>query len=105
MSQVVNTNSNRSIIDRTEKDWYINDFRDLRVNYNRPIWIQEISQLQENQYIDKILNTETIDVNKDQTQLENFKDKYLVIRLIFDNFANKKINTNYSVENEQVSLH
>ena len=105
MSQVVNTNSNRSIIDRTEKDWYINDFRDLRVNYNRPIWIQEISQLQENYFIDKILNTETIDVNKDWTQLENFKDKYLVIRLIFDNFANKKIITNYSVENEQVSLH
>ena len=104
-SQIVNTNTNASIIDRTEKDWFINDFRDLRINYNTPIWVSEVSKLQEKYFIDKILNTASLDLNKDWTQLESFKDKYLVVRLIFDNFANKKIITNYSIENEQVSLH
>ena len=56
-------------------------------------------------YIDKVLNETTLDFNKDWYELESFRDKYLVVRLIFDKFANKKIITNFSVENEDPSLH
>ena len=104
-NQVVNTNTNHSVISRTEKDWYINDFRDIRVDYSKPIWNSNVNTLQTNYYIDKVLNTSSLDINKDWTQLENFRDKYLVVRLIFDNFANKKLITNFSVENEQQSFH
>ena len=58
-----------------------------------------------NSYIDKVLNETTLDFNKDWYELESFRDKYLVVRLIFDKFANKKIITNFSVENEDPSLH
>lgn len=104
-SQIINNNTNTSIIDRTEKDWFLNDFRDYRIDYTKPIWNSDPLKLQDKYYIDKVLNISTIDYNKDWTQLENFKDKYLVVRLIFDNFASKKIITNYSIENEQLSLH
>lgn len=103
-NQVINTNNNQVIIDRNEEDWTINDFRDIRINYKKPIWNSNISSVQNEYYIDKVLNTSTMDINKDWTQLESFRDKYLVIRLIFDNFANTKLLTNYSVENEQQSF-
>lgn len=105
MNQVINTNVNQSIIDRNERDWLINDFRDIRIDYTKPIWNSNISSLQSEYFIDKILNTSTLDINKDWTQLESFRDKYLVVRLIFDKFANKKLITNFSVENEQQSFY
>ena len=69
------------------------------------MWISDISSLQDNYYIDKVLNEQTLDINKDWSQLESFRDKYLGIRLIFDNFANKKLITNFSIESEDPSLH
>lgn len=102
--QIINSNSNVSVIDRREEDWLINDFRDIRINYNVPIWNSDIYSLQDEYYIDKKLNTSSLDIYKDWTQLESFRDKYLVIRLIFDKFANVKLITNYSVENEQESF-
>ena len=103
--QIVNNNDNTSVIDRTEIDWLINDFRDIRVDYTKPIWNSKITSRQTEYYIDKVLNEPTLDINKDWTQLESFRDKYLSIRLIFDNFANIKLITNYSVENEQQALY
>lgn len=109
LHQVVNTNDNSSIIDRTERDWIVNDFRDIRTDYTQPIWDHSISSVQDEYFIDKVLNTSTLDVSKDWSQLESFRDKYLVVRLIFDNFASKtpnvKLIMNYSVENEQQSFH
>ena len=102
--QVVNNNSNEIIVSKREKDWNINDFRDIRIDYTKPIWNSNISSLQSEYFIDKILNTSTLDINKDWTQLESFRDKYLVVRLIFDKFANRKLITNFSVENEQQSF-
>ena len=104
LNQIINTNSNQSIIDRRERDWFINDFRDIRIDYSKPIWNSNLSSLQSEYYIDKVLNTPTLDINKDWTQLESFRDKYLVVRLIFDKFANKKLITNFSAENEQQSF-
>lgn len=103
--QVTNTGNNISIIDRTERDWFINDFRDIRVDYSKPIWRSDITSVQPEYYTDKVLNTSTLDENKDWTELESFRDKYLVVRLTFDNFADKKLITNFSVENEQISSH
>jgi len=105
MEQVINPNNNSIIIDRTEIDWLINDFRDMRIDYTKPIWDSDIHSLQNEYFMDKILNSSTIDINKDWTQLESFRDKYLVVRLIFNTFADVKLITNYSVENEQQSLY
>lgn len=103
-NQVINNNDNTFIIDRNERDWTMNDLRDIRINYTDPIWDSNTSSLQNEYFIDKTLNTSTLDINKDWTQLESFRDKYLVIRLIFDKFADIKLLTNYSVESESKSF-
>jgi len=106
-NQTINENNNDIVIERRERDWNINDLRDIRTNYNLPIWNSKLSSVQSEYFIDKILNTSSLNVNKDWTQLESFRDKYLVVRLIFDKFAtssNIKLITNYSTENEQQSF-
>jgi hypothetical protein len=107
LSQQVNNPNTlilKSIIERREKDWFINDFRDMRVKYTLPIW--DASSLNNNHlfYGNKLVDG-IIDINKDWTQQEVFRDKFLVIRLIFDNFANLNLTTNYISENFQVSQH
>lgn len=101
--QVNNINNNEILVDRNERNWNINDFRDLRINYNVPIFKSDLKSVQDNYYIDKVLNTESINYNKNWTQLENFRDKYLAVRLIFDKFADTKMLLNFSLENETVS--
>ena len=103
LNQVINNNDSQNI-DRNERDWTLNDLRDIRTDYTNTIWDSSLASRQSTYYIDKVLNNSTLDFNKDWTQLESFRDKYLVIRLIFDNFANIKLITNYTVENEQQSF-
>lgn len=105
--QIINTNNNVIVIDRKETDWLINDLRDIRINYESPIWNYNLDNRQNNYFIDKVLNESSLDIDKSWTDLESFRDKYLVIRLIFNNFAERdeqtKLITKYSVENEQYS--
>ena len=105
MSQQVDNISTDSIIaDRTERNWSLNNLRDIRIDYNKPMFISDLSLLQDNYFTDKILNEVTIDYEKDWSQMESFRDKYLVVRLIFDNFADVKLLMNFSVENETKSI-
>jgi hypothetical protein len=90
-------------IDRNERDWTFNDLRDLRVDYTVPMFYKDVSYLQSSYYIDKIVNPAAISVNKDWTQLESFRDKFLVIRLIFDTFADTRLIFNFSVTDKKVS--
>ena len=101
--QVINE-ANTILIDRNERNWTFNDIRDVRVNYELPIFRKDKSSLSSEYYIDKILNDSSIDFNKDWTQLQSFRDKYLVLRLIFDNFDNIRLITNFTKENETNSF-
>ena len=104
MQQVSSPNPGSVIIDRNERDWELNDLRDIRVDYNQPIFNETLTARQQDYYIDKVLNISSIDLNKDWTQLESFRDKYLVLRLIFDNFDDVKLILNYSAELEKPSF-
>lgn len=103
LEQQTENNFEDIIIDRNERDWTINDLRDIRINYNIPIFRKDLTSLQDSYYIDKILNQDSLDPEKDWSQLESFMDKYLVVRFIFDNFDTIRLITNFSVENEQDS--
>lgn len=107
-NQTINLNNNSSIIDRRERDWLVNDFRDIVIDYTKPLWNSSIEATKGFYYIDKVINESVLDYNKSWEQLESFRDKYLVVRLILDNFADKesnvKLTTNYTAENEQQSF-
>ena len=91
----------RLIIKKVNKDWRINGFKDLVININEPLFKTDWDSIKDNYFIDKVVNTDIIDINKDWNQQERFKDKYLGIRLIFDNKTNTKLVTNYVIESEQ----
>lgn len=103
LQQVQNLPGDSIIIDRNEKDWTINQLRDIRTDYTKPIFKSDINSIQDNYFIDKVVNESTIDFNKDWSELESFRDKYLVVRFIFDNFDDVKLLLNYSIENEILS--
>lgn len=100
LQQVQNLSGDSIIIDRNERDWTINDLRDNRVDYTKAIFSERVEDLQNDYYIDKVLNPGVIDYNKDWQDLESFRDKYLVIRLIFDSFDDVKLVLNHTVETE-----
>ena len=106
--QINNLNNDEIIVDRNERNWSINNLRDIRINYSEPIFKSDLLSLQDNYFIDKVLNENSIDYDKDWSELESFRDKYLVVRLIFDNFAEHtqhengtvKMLMNFSMESE-----
>ncbi len=103
-NQISNHNLQDIIADRNERNWTINDLKDMVVSKNSPMFISDIRQLQSEYFIDKKLNNAIIDYDKDWTQIENFRDKYLVVRFIFDTFADIKLITNFTANTEGFSI-
>lgn len=101
--QQIQSKESVSIINKNEKDWTINDFRDMVSNYNIPMFLKDKNSVQGSEFYDKVLNTNAIDLDKDWTNQEPFRDKYLIIRLIFNTFGDTKLVLNYSIENENIS--
>ena len=91
-------------VDRNERDWTVNDLRDLRYrDYNIPMFKKDVASLQTLYYIDKIVNSAAIDPVKNWTELESFRDKFLAIRLIFDTFADTRLIFNFSTSDKNPS--
>lgn len=105
LQQTTNTVDTGSILaDRNERDWTLNDMRDIRINTAVPMFIKDLAQMQGNYYIDKIINSAAISYSKSWNQLESFRDKFLVVRLIFDTFdTNKRLTFYYSYLQKEMS--
>lgn len=91
------------IIGKTEDTWNLNNLRDYRTSYQTPIFSSNWSDTQLQYPIDKVVRNSDIDFNKDWSQIESFRSKFVVIRLKFDNFATVKLTTRYSIEGQQIS--
>jgi hypothetical protein len=102
--QVVSLAPGTIAIDRNERNWTLNDIRDVRIDYTQSIFNSDILSVQDEYYIDKVLNAATMSFAKDWKEKQSLRDKYLVIRLIFDNFEDVKLLMNYSIENETESF-
>jgi len=99
-----NISSTSILIDRNERDWSLNDMRDIRIDTNVPMFIKDIGQLQSVYYIDKIVNSASISYSKSWNELESFRDKFLVTRLIFDTFdTNTQLIFYYATFNKVMS--
>ena len=71
-------------INKDEKDWSINDFRDYCIDNSVPMFTQEWNSKKNNFYIDKVVNVNNIDYNKDWTDIQFLRDKFLSVRFIKD---------------------
>jgi hypothetical protein len=101
--QVLDNNPENIFIERYEKDWHINGFRDYRDNSNIPFFSKSLTDRQDNYYIDKVVNPLAVNFNKNWFEIENFRDKFLVVRLIYDNFADVKLTMEFSVSEPKIS--
>jgi hypothetical protein len=82
--------SNGVNITKKEGNWIINGFRNYVTINNKPLFSREWSKIQNNFPIDKVVNTEVLDSEKDWNELEMFRDKYIIVRLIDTNDDNTK---------------
>lgn len=90
---------------RTDGIWSINRLRNYVDNYESPLFLKDWQSLKSSYFIDKLPNGQIINLNKNWTELERIKGKYVIIRLIFNNFANNvQLLFNYSSSQEEQSL-
>lgn len=87
-----------------EGNWNINELRDYRVDYTRSMFISKPSLIQTGYFQDKIVNPDTVDFEKSWMDLESFRDKFLIIRLIFDTFADVDLALKFSMQDERISI-
>ena len=98
INQQVTNNPGEVIIDRNELNWTINELFDYRVDYNVPIFDENVQQLQNAYFIDKVINVFSIDQNKDWFDTEKFRDKYLIVRLEFSTLDDIELITQYLLD-------
>lgn len=101
--QLVNA-ANTILITRRERDWNINEFRDYVDRYDKSLFSSDWALIRGQYPIDKVINGDVVNYNKSWHELEIFRDKYIIIRLKFDNFSNVNLTMNYTLETEQPSL-
>ena len=104
INQIENVSGDQITIDRNERNWTINEIRDYRTDYLNSIWTENWTEMQIEFPIDKVINSSTISFTKDWYDLQPMRDKYLIIRFIFDNFDNISLTTNYTFEKENRSF-
>lgn len=102
LQQVVNT-SGEILITRKEKNWNLNELRDIVTDYSKSMFTKDWVSIKGNYFIDKVLNPLAVDFSKPWEELQNFRDKYIIIRLKFDNFDSVNLILNYSLQTEQSS--
>jgi len=88
------------LADKKDKEWRINQLRNYVVDNSKPLFITNIEQLQQQYFIDKILNEDVIDFNKKWSDVEKLRDKYLEVRLFFDNLDNVRLSTVFVIDKD-----
>lgn len=80
-NEVESWSSSTSFARRLGKIWRINNIRNLVTNTTKPIFNSNITDIQSEYYIDKILNTDVIDYNLSQYKMTKMNDLWLGLRL------------------------
>lgn len=91
------------LITRKERDWNLNELRDYTVDPAQPLFTKDWSKLKFSYYVDKVVNTANINYLKNWDELEMLRDKFMIVRLKFDNFSDVNLILNYTLETEQDS--
>lgn len=111
MNVAVQQNSQNSLLKRKDRVWFLNHFRDIAISRTQTtvptLFTNEWAFLSGTPYLDKIVNVSAIDTTKAWYQTQPLKDRYLQVRLFFDNLADPgryKITTNFILSSAQQSF-
>ena len=100
--QITNT-PGQVLITEKEGNWNMNDLRDFVDDPSKPLFSTSWSKIQNAYFTDKVVNTANINYNKPWSELESLRDKFIIIRLKFDNFDDVNLIFNYGLITESVS--
>lgn len=102
-SNQIKTSSGSIIISKEGDDWNLNAFRDLVVDYNQSLFSSDWQDTKDRYYIDKVINPQSTSISKNWFDRTTFSGKFVVIRLIFDNFNGINLGINYSIDTQEIS--
>lgn len=86
-----------------EKDWSFNKFLDLVQNPNVKLFKNDWVSIQSAYPIDKVVNTDNINLNKPWYLRARFRDKYIKVRFIGNNLDNNNLNCKFVSCNFRIS--
>ncbi len=112
MPNAVTQVQQQSLLKRKDRVWFLNHFRDIakdRTQSTVPsLFTNDWTSLAPYPYLDKVINTSAIDPTKGWYETQPLKDRYLQVRLFFDNLAGipgrYKITTNFILGSAQQSF-
>lgn len=93
------------LITRKERNWNLNEIRNYVVDPALPLFSTSWEQLKDTYYMDKVVNQDNIDFTMLWSDTEMLRDKFIVVRLIFDTFDDVNLIFNFGMETEQISNH
>jgi hypothetical protein len=91
------------LISKEGENWNLNAFRDQVADYNKSLFSSNWEDIKDKYFIDKIVNANVVATRKQWYERKTFSGKFVVIRLIFDNFNGINLGLNYSIDTQQVS--
>lgn len=101
---IKNPSSTQAEVERVGGNWHLNNFRNLVIDTKVPMFVTKLSLLSSYYFIDKLVNQDSINYNKPWDKREVLRDKYLIVRFIFDKFANEKITLKIATANQSPSI-
>jgi hypothetical protein len=75
---------------KREGNWMITGFRNYVTVNDKPLFSKEWSKIKDSFPIDKVVNTDVVSPLKEWNELEKFRDKYIIVRLIDNNTSSNK---------------
>lgn len=90
----IELNSNN--LTKKEKNWNFNKLLDIsKGQSNVKLFTEDWEDIKNNYFIDKVVNTDSLDLTKPWFKRGRFRDKYFIIRFFYDNLENNKILVNF----------
>jgi hypothetical protein len=80
---------------KAEEDWHISGFIDYSNTANLPLFTQDWTQLQNNYFIDKVVNPAKLGLAQSVFDLKQFRSKFINYRLSTNNLNNYKFVSKY----------
>lgn len=106
-SGLISLNSEYPSNNITKKDTYWNFSKLLDISddkLNKKLFLSDWNSIKDNYFIDKVVNTNDLNINKDWYRKKRFRDKYVNIRLIKNNVENNKFTINFGILNYRRSV-
>ena len=85
---------------RKERDWHLNDFRDLVVNHGEPMFVEHCDG---DVFIDKVPNDSIYSFDKPWNEQELMRDKYLIVRFSLSGINNLRLTLKNLINRSQNS--